>query len=91
MIQFSVFLQQNEQKKQKADQKIKEEKSLLIEKEQQIAKNKALLVILQEKDKRIEEKKTAIQKYEKFLEQVKEKSDESGLSEKMAAAREVAR
>ena len=34
MIQFSVFLQENERKKQKADQKIKEEKALLSEKEE---------------------------------------------------------
>lgn len=33
MIQFSVFLQVNEQKKQKAGQKIQEEKALLLEKE----------------------------------------------------------
>ena len=76
MIQFSVFLQVNEQKKQKAGQKIQEEKALLLEKEQQIHKNKKYLQILTKKAERIELKKVAIQKYEKFLEQVKEKSDE---------------
>jgi len=34
MIQFSVFLQENERKKQKADARIKEEKLLLAEKEE---------------------------------------------------------
>jgi hypothetical protein len=71
-----VFLQVNEQKKQKAGQKIQEEKALLLEKEQQIHKNKKYLQILTKKAERIELKKVAIQKYEKFLEQVKEKSDE---------------
>ena len=71
-----MFLQVNEQKKQKAGQKIQEEKALLLEKEQQIHKNKKYLQILTKKAERIELKKVAIQKYEKFLEQVKEKSDE---------------
>ena len=46
MIQFSVFLQENERKKQNADKKIKEEKALLAEKEEQIAKCKRLHQIL---------------------------------------------
>mmetsp|Transcript_31669 Transcript_31669/g.48451 ORF Transcript_31669/g.48451 Transcript_31669/m.48451 type:complete len:118 (+) Transcript_31669:13-366(+) len=35
MIQFSVYLQENERKKQKADEKIKFEKNLLQEKEEE--------------------------------------------------------
>ncbi len=35
MIQFSVYLQENERKKQKADEKIKYEKNLLQEKEEE--------------------------------------------------------
>ena len=37
MITFSVFLQDNERKKARADEKIKEEKKALLEKDQEIA------------------------------------------------------
>ena len=49
MIQFSVFLQDNEKAKMKADEKIKLEKKLLIEKTDEIDKKKRLLEVLEKK------------------------------------------
>jgi hypothetical protein len=40
MIQFSVFLQENEKQKAKADEKINYEKKLLAEKNDEIEKKK---------------------------------------------------
>ena len=46
MIQFSVFLQENEKKKAKADDIIKYEKKLLVEKNEDIERKKKLLEVL---------------------------------------------
>ena len=40
MITFSVFLQDNERKKQKAADKIKQEKQLIVEKEEEYSVKK---------------------------------------------------
>ena len=76
MIQFSVFLQENEKQKAKADEKIKLEKKLLVEKNEEIESKKKLLEVLANKAKRIDRKMTAIEKYEKYLDEVKNESEE---------------
>ena len=70
MIQFSVFLQDNEKKKQKAAEKITTEKKLTMEKEAEIEVKKRQYEQLKKKAERIESKKQAIMKYENFLEEV---------------------
>ena len=50
MIQFSVFLQDNEKKKQKAAEKITTEKKLTMEKEAEIEAQILLKTILGEKN-----------------------------------------
>jgi hypothetical protein len=57
MIQFSVFLQENERKKHKAEEKKKTEEQFLMEKEQDIIKKERILKILNKRHKRIELKK----------------------------------
>jgi len=53
MISFSVFLQDNERKKNKAAEKIKQETQLKSEKEDELAKKKKELETLNKKAKRI--------------------------------------
>ena len=72
MIRFSTFLQDNEKKKKKADNKIKEEENLIDVKVQEITRKKEYLKILEEKSKRIELKVVAMKKYETYLEEVRE-------------------
>ncbi len=72
MIRFSTFLQDNEKKKKKADNKIKEEETLIDNKVQEITRKKEYLKILEEKSKRIELKVVAMKKYETYLEEVRE-------------------
>jgi len=67
MIQFSVFLQDNEKKKQKAKQKIDEEKALSNQKDLEIAQKRRELMRLEQKANRINAKKQAIEKYQQFL------------------------
>ena len=71
MITFSVFLQDNERKKQKAAEKIKSEKQFILEKEEEISNKKRHLDFLNKKAQRIELKKRALMKYEDYLETVK--------------------
>ena len=51
MIQFSVFLYENEKQKAKADEKIKLEKKLLVEKNEEIESKKKMLEVLANKAK----------------------------------------
>ena len=74
MIQFSVFLQDNEKKKQKAAEKITTEKKLTMEKEAEIEVKKRQYEQLKKKAERIESKKQAIMKYENFLEEVQKQN-----------------
>lgn len=76
MIQFSVFLQENQKKKTKADEKIKSEKQLLIEKEEEYARKMRIFSILEKKAQRIELKKNSLMKFENFLDDVRRNSDE---------------
>ena len=77
MIQFSVFLQDNEKKKQKAKQKIDEEKELSNKRDLEIALKRKQLMQLEQKANRINAKKQAIEKYQEFLDKVqKEHSEE---------------
>ena len=72
MIKFSTFLQDNEKKKKRADQKIKEEKELIDLKDSEIQRKQEHLKILEEKSKRIEFKVKAMKQYESYLESVKD-------------------
>jgi hypothetical protein len=72
MIQFSVFLQENDRKKAKADEQIKQQNELLIQKEKEIERKQKQLEILQQKSKRISLKREAIMKYERYLENVQQ-------------------
>lgn len=64
MIKFSTFLQDNEKKKKRADQKIKDEREAIDIKEKEIERKNEYLRILEEKSKRIEFKVLAMKKYE---------------------------
>lgn len=68
MIQFSVFLQDNEKKKQKAKEKIDTEKALSNQRDIEIADKRKKLVQLEQMANRINAKKQAIEKYQQFLE-----------------------
>ena len=70
MIQFSVFLQENDRKKNKADEQIKVQQDLLEQKKLEIKRKEKQLRILEEKSKRISLKREAIMKYERYLEVV---------------------
>ena len=70
MIQFSVFLQENDRKKNKADEQIKVQQDLLEQKKLEIKRKEKQLRILEEKSKRISLKREAIMKYERYLEMV---------------------
>lgn len=72
MIKFSTFLQDNEKKKKRADQKIKDEQESITTKEREIERKKEYLRILEEKSKRIEFKVRAMKKYELYLENVRD-------------------
>lgn len=72
MIKFSTFLQDNEKKKKRADQKIKDEQESITTKEKEIDRKKEYLRILEEKSKRIEFKVRAMKKYELYLENVRD-------------------
>ena len=63
MIQFSVFLQDNEKKKMKAKQKIDDEKALSLIRDKEIEQKRKLLANLEQKAMRIDAKKKAIEKY----------------------------
>ena len=77
MITFSVFLQDNEKKKNKANDKIKSEKILKDEKVLEYERKKKEHTELEKKAKRIELKKKALLKYENYLEEVQKScSDE---------------
>ena len=77
MITFSVFLQDNEKKKNKANDKITAEKKLKEEKVLEYERKKKELTELEKKAKRIELKKKALLKYENYLEEVQKScSDE---------------
>ena len=76
MITFSVFLQDNERKKNKAAEKIKQETQLKQEKEDEYSRKKKEYELLQKKSKRIKLKQTALEKYDSFLELVKQDKDE---------------
>lgn len=64
MIQFSVFLQDNEKKKQKAKEKIANEQALSMQRDQEIAEKRKKLVQLEQMANRINAKKQAIEKYQ---------------------------
>ena len=72
MIQFSVFLQENDRKKNKADEQIKLQEELLEQKKLEIKEKEKLLQKYQEKSKRINLKREAIMKYERYLEKVQQ-------------------
>ena len=72
MIKFSTFLQDNEKKKKRADQKIKDEREAIDIKEKEIERKKEYLRILEEKSKRIEFKVLAMKKYEQYLDNVRD-------------------
>lgn len=72
MIKFSTFLQDNEKKKKRADQKIKDERESIDIKEKEIDRKKEYLRILEEKSKRIEFKVLAMKKYEQYLDNVRD-------------------
>ena len=76
MIQFSVFLQENEKKKKKAADKIENEKKETLNKQTEISTKTAQLKQLQLKAKRIEARKTALLKYEDYLDKVRNSTDE---------------
>jgi len=59
-----VFLQENERKKLKAEEKKKVEEQLFLEKEQDIVKKERILKILNKRHKRIELKKHSLLKFE---------------------------
>ena len=69
-------MQDNEKAKAKADEKIKAEKKLLEEKNDEIKRREKMLEILEKQAQRIERKMTAIKKYEVFLDEVRASSDE---------------
>ena len=64
MITFSVFLQDNERKKNKAAEKIKQEEQLKKDKEEELNRKKKELKILEKKANRIRLKQEALMKYE---------------------------
>lgn len=76
MIQFSVFLQENEKKKKKAADKIENEKKETLNKQTEISTKTAQLKQLQLKARRIEARKTALLKYEDYLDKVRNSTDE---------------
>ena len=76
MITFSVFLQDNENKKKQADDKIKKETALKNEKEEEFKRKEKEFEFLRKKAQRIDRKKKALMKYEAYLEDVKNNSDE---------------
>jgi chromosome segregation ATPase len=71
-----VFLQDNERKKNKAAEKIKQERQLKEEKEEEYQQKMRKYQFLEKQAQRIESKKRALMKYEDFLEKVKANSDE---------------
>ena len=73
MIQFSVFLQDNEKKKMKAKQKIDDEKALSLIRDKEIEQKRKLLANLEQKAMRIDAKKKAIEKYQIFLDSVQKR------------------
>jgi uncharacterized protein (DUF3084 family) len=72
MIKFSTFLQDNEKKKKRADQKIRDEQESIGTKEKEIDRKKEYLRILEEKSKRIDFKVRAMKKYEQYLDNVRD-------------------
>lgn len=74
MIQFSVFLQGNEQSKMAAKEKKAKEQQLKQEKEEEQQANQKKIKFLQKKDERIELKKKALSKYKDYLEMVREQN-----------------
>eukprot|EP00347_Sterkiella_histriomuscorum_P020865 403336168 len=72
MIKFSTFLQDNEKKKKRADQKIKDERESIDVKEKEIDRKLEYQRILEEKSKRIESKALAMKKYEQYLDNVRD-------------------
>lgn len=76
MIQFSVFLSGNEQKKQQAAEKIEKEKKLLKEKEAEMREAKQMHQMLEKKQARVKNKQRALMQYKEYLEKIREQHPE---------------
>jgi predicted HAD superfamily phosphohydrolase len=76
MITFSVFLQDNERKKHKAEERKNAEKALNQQREEEYIAMKSKLQFIEQKANRIMLKKNALTKYENYLDRVRQSSDE---------------
>lgn len=74
MIKFSTFLQENEKKKKRADERIAYETKVIDEKDNEIARKKELLRVLKDKHGRITNQVKTMKTYENYLEKVKEEN-----------------
>ena len=74
MIKFSQFLQDNEKKKNDADQRRADEKKKIEVLHKQIERKRDQYQILQDKYKRINLKVRAMKKYEEYLDSVRERN-----------------
>jgi len=71
MIKFHSFFEENKQKRNRAKEKILEERKLIESKEVEISSKNELLSILQQKAERIQKKTDAMGEYGRYLESVK--------------------
>ena len=76
MITFSVFLQDNERKKHKAEERKNAETALTKTREHEYKEMKEKLDMIEKKSQRVTAKKNALQKYENYLDKVRQNSDE---------------
>jgi chromosome segregation ATPase len=76
IIQFSVYLQDNKKKREKAQDKITQEQALKFQKEEELEAKQKLFQLLEKKAQRIEQKKKALSVFEEYLDRVKRESDE---------------
>jgi len=74
MIKFSTFLQENEKKKKRADERIANETKVIEDKDSEISKKKELLRILKDKHNKIGNQVKTMKTYENYLEKVREEN-----------------
>ena len=76
MIQFASYLDGNQKAMDKCDKNIEKLKIENMEKDAEIAKKRQQLDILKQKETRIIKQKLAVEQYQKFLEDVREKNSD---------------
>lgn len=76
LIQFASYLDGNQKAMDKCDKNIEKLKIENMEKDAEIAKKRQQLDILKQKETRIIKQKLAVEQYQKFLEDVREKNSD---------------